>query len=373
MPTKNTYTQEEQVFRYLNNQMTEQERNAFEREMQKDPFLAEAVEGVSRFPVSEMAADIQALKKKLITERRDNKRFWWYAAASVLVIVVSTIWLFDLEKKTNQVVTQNEEKEVVASKPEKEVPAQPELSPEEDTETEVGTVNDELVLEMVDREAEDADDSSVSNLYLKAPELKNLSGVTHQPRYKNVLDPRLKTVQVKEMTNPPVAQSESIFMVVDMPDTVVKSTLPAMGEKEQAQVLSFMSEDSDMTMDEVVVVGYGTTKKQSVTGAVSAIIQDREAMPALGWEKYQAYLDDACLHPTIGSPAKKVVVKLSFVVNPGGDLEQFKILRSTNDKYNQEAIRIVETGLSWLPEVKDGISQPSTVKLRLIFPAGLDQ
>jgi hypothetical protein len=37
----------EQIKKYLTNKLTAQERNAFEQEMENDPFLMEAIEGLS--------------------------------------------------------------------------------------------------------------------------------------------------------------------------------------------------------------------------------------------------------------------------------------------------------------------------------------
>ena len=107
MSDKNTYQQEEQIRRYVQNEMTNAECNAFEREMQKDPFLADAVEGFSTFSSNEIFVDIESLKNKVRNDRHGRQRYIWYAAASVLLIVVSTFFLFNMEEKSNLMVSEN--------------------------------------------------------------------------------------------------------------------------------------------------------------------------------------------------------------------------------------------------------------------------
>lgn len=132
MSDKKTYYQEEQVRRYLHNEMTSAERNAFEREMQKDPFLADAVDGLSAFPAEEIISDIQSLKTDIQNSRRSSRIHIWYAAASILVIVVSTFILFNIDEKANIVVTENTQQ--LAPKPQGKVIQEPQILQKNETE-----------------------------------------------------------------------------------------------------------------------------------------------------------------------------------------------------------------------------------------------
>ena len=64
MSDKRTYQLEERIKRYLHDQMTGQERHAFEREMQHDQFLTEAVEGYSGISAELVGNDLADLKKR---------------------------------------------------------------------------------------------------------------------------------------------------------------------------------------------------------------------------------------------------------------------------------------------------------------------
>jgi hypothetical protein len=140
--------------------------------------------------------------------------------------------------------------------------------------------------------------------------------------------------------------------------------------KNKVQMDISLKEDN-LAMSEVVVVGYGTQKKSSITGAVSSVkskqVVDGKATPASGWEAFNEYLKTELQTPNIGSPPEKTIVKLSFVVSPTGNKEQFEILKGENDRYNEEAIRIITNGPAWIPEIKNGNPEISTVELRLVF------
>lgn len=457
MSDKKTYQQEEQIRRYLQNEMTGAKRNAFEREMQKDPFLEDAVDGLSNFSAEKIIADINLLKTEIQKGRRSNRRYIWYAAASVLVILVSTFMLFNLEQKTNPVLTENIRK--VEPEPQKEIIQEPQHLRANDTEQKIVTIEDsedlEVKNEIVVTEAENAENISipVENKSIKSAFTPNL---TEQMKLKKSFDisENLKMAKVEsqqkvasEETNEKLAATNPLALMQTVSNTsyqkvpakssamriasvdrqenetksisgvvtdtsglplpgvtvVIKGTTEGtitdingnyfipnvqdssslvysfVGMKTQeipavnkAQIDISMPAD-DIALSEVVAVGYGVQIKKDMTSSVSGIettnIGDRKATPSRGWKAYKEYLESGLQHPAIGSPDKKVVVVISFVVDERGSIGSFKILRSNNDKYNKTAIDIITEGPGWSPTVKDSILQKEEVKMRLVFPS----
>ena len=83
-----------EINKYLSGEMSPEERNSFEREMQKDPFLADAVEGLSAITPAEAESDLAALKGRIHTEDRRNRFLFYRVAAIALVLIgVSSILL----------------------------------------------------------------------------------------------------------------------------------------------------------------------------------------------------------------------------------------------------------------------------------------
>ncbi len=85
----------ERILDYLHNRMTNRERNAFEREMQKDPFLADAVEGLGVTDPEVLASDMAELNKRFteISSRNSRKLYLSVAASIAVLAVVSTVFV----------------------------------------------------------------------------------------------------------------------------------------------------------------------------------------------------------------------------------------------------------------------------------------
>ncbi len=86
--------------RYLENQMTDAERNAFERELQKGQFEAEALEGFQQISPADLEKDLNELSTKInSTKKKNNTRIWAAAATFLLLISAGLIW-FQLKEKS---------------------------------------------------------------------------------------------------------------------------------------------------------------------------------------------------------------------------------------------------------------------------------
>jgi hypothetical protein len=93
MKRDNKNISREDFRRYLENQMTNAERNAFERELQKKPFEAEALEGFLQIPTADLENDLNELSGKIISsKKKNNTRFWAAAATFLLLVSVGIIW-----------------------------------------------------------------------------------------------------------------------------------------------------------------------------------------------------------------------------------------------------------------------------------------
>jgi hypothetical protein len=93
----------EHFLRYSQDQMSEAERNAFERSLEQDPFDAEAMEGLSSISPEEARADLARLQdqvQKRVTGsskiNRDTRTMWYRVAAAVAVLLVVSSVLFTL-------------------------------------------------------------------------------------------------------------------------------------------------------------------------------------------------------------------------------------------------------------------------------------
>jgi outer membrane biosynthesis protein TonB len=125
---KNRKKELEDFLRYSQDQMSDEERNAFERSLQRDPFDAEAMEGLSSITSEEALDDLAGLKDEVLrrtTRRiqttRNTRTMWYRIAAAVAVLLVVTSVLFTLFNdrmgKLDRKVAESPETEVEAPAP----------------------------------------------------------------------------------------------------------------------------------------------------------------------------------------------------------------------------------------------------------------
>ena len=96
----------ELIKRYLANELSNDERYAFELEMENDPFLKDAVDGFENFAKEDTSFSIEKTEKELfqqidqkVSELKVDMNFFKYAAAACLVgIVAFSTWRFILQK-----------------------------------------------------------------------------------------------------------------------------------------------------------------------------------------------------------------------------------------------------------------------------------
>lgn len=94
MKGNNKHIDFEIIRRYRADEMTPKERYAFERELQKDPFLAEAFEGMEQLPPEEMAQHVRELSSQISSPKKNDKFRFAAAAASILILVsIGILWL----------------------------------------------------------------------------------------------------------------------------------------------------------------------------------------------------------------------------------------------------------------------------------------
>jgi len=132
-------------------------------------------------------------------------------------------------------------------------------------------------------------------------------------------------------------------------------------EAKADQKLNIRLEENSAGLSEVVVVGYGTNRKKSITGAVSKVKQDtafdatlslklprstvaNPASPLAGWEAYNNYLKSNNGLYRNGD----MLVELQFTVKEDGSPSRIKVLRSPSKEMEKEAIRLLNAGPKWI-------------------------
>ncbi len=127
----------------------------------------------------------------------------------------------------------------------------------------------------------------------------------------------------------------------------------------------------NVSLDEVVVVGYGTGQRnEEATDAQAlpyAVPEYISAMPVDGFNAYREYIAENLVYPDVPDPGKKVVVVLKLYITSEGRPYNITVIRSPGQAYSDEAIRLILNGPDWFPAEYDGEYMDESLRMRVVF------
>jgi ferric-dicitrate binding protein FerR (iron transport regulator) len=82
--------------------MTEKERNAFEKELQKDPFAEEASEGFSSVDTEAAGRDLADLNRRMGKRISAGTRRLWYGIAASVTVLLAISAILVLNRPENR-------------------------------------------------------------------------------------------------------------------------------------------------------------------------------------------------------------------------------------------------------------------------------
>jgi len=324
---RNIISQTEEIIRYLEDKMTPAERNAFERKLQSDPFLAEAVEGYSLIDAGRVDNDIEELKGRVrpLTHRKTTLLYRVAAAVIVLIAISSVLLVKNLR--------------------------QPDLKIAEARDIEVRETPQMPVPEPAKTESLTAEELGIGKQKLK--ELPKEKAVTEF--YDLAADSAFEDAAM--MAKAEVEKGEKAEAVAD----AVIEEIPVKGkETEAAERIAGVAARPE-TMKKAVRMN------EVVALQVAAFNLLRDAQPVVGEEEYLKYLEEKQVYPVGYKEAGRVVVRLEIIIEDDGTIEEIKITESPEKAFSDEAMRLVKEGPAWLPALKEGQAVRDTIDLKVIF------
>lgn len=382
---------------YLKGNIRGKERNSFERELQRDPFADEALEGLSSVSAQEAESDLYYLSEKL-KKRSTRRRYTLYysiAASVALLMLISSVYLMIQKKNVIETVaefaTKNEPIKIqvpaVQYAPKIEIPA---VAMVEKTNSGSGRSKSKRV------EAEpetvrglNYDTISVSDISMPvvamadkmasepaAPRMKKESAKSYQFKGKilssedNLPVPGA-SVTVKGTATGVVTDMDGKFAIgiKDAEKRTLVANFIGMETKEfEAKAdtqLNITMNPSSLALNEIVVVGYGSRKTDYDAAPETAVFTPSK--PVNGKTAFDKYIEDNIRRPDTLTSGQRVVVVISFTVKPDGSRENYKIIKSPAKPFSDEALRLIISGPEWKPATENGIDIEDEVRLRVVF------
>lgn len=394
-----------QILSYLGGKLTGRDKNAFEREVQKDPFLEDALEGFSKLSESELKEDIDFLNKRIQAKGGTRKPFLLYklAAALALIVFISSLFVA-LFYYTNQITdkseiaileTESREEDKSAEEISSPVPQLSESSAKESKKVldkplpvtiskttqpiaevesdlameEIATVKQDILRIEISQKAEElavaarqaqAPPSAADYAFAPAWPEQYISGVVLSAE--DSLPLPGASIVFKGSKTGVVTDFDGKFRL-NIPDNQENTLIASfVGMKtlevkpDSTKEMEVLLEPDLLALDEVVVTGYGTRKRIAVAGASQTISYDelimdsdfRSARPVQGSREFTNYINSNARFPE-STDLKRAVVVLSFYVDATGRPKNISVLRSPGTEFSNEAIRLLNEGPDWTP------------------------
>jgi len=339
------------ILRYRNNQMSEAERNAFERRALLDPFLSDALEGAEKIEPALYAKDIDQIKKKLRNSAPSRWQIPLRIAAGIF-LVVTLGWLMfrdtnlvpeplALQKKdsistpardsTSQLLT--------LAKPTEKTPVT--------TDSKSTDAREKELTKAIDVAGPTADDSPATGI-----ETSTQAEGT-QPAQPPIQNPAEVTIAATELSS----ADDTKKAEAEEPARRMKQ-VPAPSGQGRSQ--SSQSKDDIETRSEVIILPPKVQPDSSTS----------LAEPTGGMDAYRRYLIDNQRMPREAQSASiQGKVTISFTVQPDGTLTSFTTQKSLGYGCDEEVVRLIAAGPSWTPTIHQGKSLATTVSVTLAFNA----
>lgn len=351
MSEHNKHISEADYRRYLTDEMSGAERNAFEKLLQKYPFEAEALEGLQKISPEKFKADMTGLHERLRKKAdKPNRVIWWAAAATLLILVASGVMWFNLDRDAGppQVAeTMKKEKQAVEAPAKKNRVEEP-VSAISGKEAEPGK---QLSKQPGDKGGPDV-----------AGEKAEITIVEDDIETDIADDEALRKKQVEKISTEQEAEVEEIPVSEREPEIDLKIV-----ENQSAQSNRLEQESvSDFAFSEPAVSRQANTITLGAASKASVSAPNLSAQPMMESLDFESYLrEKATLDPK--TIADSIVVILKLHVDETGNITQFENANNANQKYFRKARQILRSGPPWQPAMRNGIPMKSVVEQRVVF------
>ena len=353
------------------------EAHRLERESMQDPFLADAMDGYNQVEGNHEQR-IEKLRMQVSAHSAKKKNTyaitWSIAACLVIGFGISSYFLFLKKSMTDEVFIAEES--VPAKLPETTTPATPTnpatpaapVTPRADKkEMSASAVIEPMMEEALEQTAELQEVAATMDTSESVSDKKMRMAKVVTPPNSNIIQGKVTDEKGEPIIGASVAyKGTNIGTITNMNGEF--SLVKKEGKKQltaqfigydpveipvdTSQTMLIAMNENKQTLNEVVVVGYGTNKNKKSTTVVTAKEQadkDITPQPVIGKRKYQKYLKENLVRPTDEKCAQvKGKVVLTFLVNKEGRPFYIKVKESLCESSDKEAIRLIQEGPDWI-------------------------
>lgn len=319
--------------RYLNGEMSDREKNSFEKKLQKDLFASEAADGLDTIEPADRAADLTGLDRRLRRKISSPKRYIYYriaASAAVLMIISSVFFIVnrkDRPEEVGAIPLPPVLMEINESKP---------ISEEESTRQQAhATTSQRSVSE---KGARNAESEPPGQLHAEEASGVNKKAIDH--------------TDISEGHAAVKAMETDKFIIED------KSELQAA----PVAAVNEYAEEENIPAD----MGRKAAKAEAVSAAFR-VSDNIVPEPVSGMYEYEKYLRENIRIPEQLPSGDSVTVKISISFTTTGLIKSIRIVDSPGEEFSKEAIRLIEEGPRWNPGKSGELQVEDSAEMKILF------
>ncbi len=359
---------------YIQGQRKGKEANRIERQAMSDPFLNDAIAGFDSVE-GDHASALERLDDKVLHARNHSRRaiVYWAMAASVLLLIgFGSLFLLQQKPETRmpEIATVLPKKVTPSSEEQKsEVPestarttipvksktlavASPPVSPEATTNKAQAESIPEPAMAPVQSEVSAANpvrmskmlEGKVAGLQVESAEMptNRLHGKVVDEKGEPLIG---ASVKIKGTNVGAVTDTNGYFQLPQNVSDSAKLIAGYIGYenrevKAAGKSVAIQLHPDTQTLNEVVVVGYGTKKMTSVSGSVAKNTNNQ-----FGEKEFRAYCQAHAVRNICGEPKAKA--KVQFFVSAEGRPTEIKVLKSACNRAADEVERLLNSSPVW--------------------------
>jgi len=427
MPTDKTYNR---ILAYLKGLLSDRQRHDLEKDMMRDVFEEEAFEGLGQLSGRDLEEDMELLQNRLdsriLPARKDRKILYFRLAAGIALLAgIGGILYFITRTPGIDLITEKqkiEKTEVhpappstsVQSESENERKDKPLLEKKAASKRQIEPVQTEILTdsreEVMPEEVNMSEQASKSERKAAAPQRNEVQEPVVSAATERATSPRLMKsataaatsrnvysgtvvdnsgetipgVVVTEIgTNNGTVTDENGYFNLSLRDTNSRLTLNFIGYKPVELEASgrtmdkIVMEENLVALDEVVVVGYGTQKKNHITGAVSTIQMNEETSqypvftrpvpPGGSLRAFKKWVNDRLNYTKYtGYPGKhKIAVELTVYAN--GTISDIRVEQNAPEVIAEDLKNIISQSSLWTAGLKDDKPVETEVEIHFVI------
>ncbi len=344
-------TEENELFRYLKDEMSVKEKYAFERKMESDPFTYEAIEGFQEMDVKALSKDLNNLKKKLHNIDKPQNNYWKIAAVIALILFAGvSAWRLTTSPASEELATTTTEVVDSASMESEPMAAMATDSLKSDSaeflQTTTAPVQDNLIAQ--NQPVTTDPPTNTEQQPVAQQQTAPVAEIADEEILEEISSENVASLEIADdLTALPAEQSgQGAGLAVQEAERNEVTPAPTLADA-KTEESKLVAEDAPITNAAKKASSSQADALETSAGVARSskeVVSGQLANPSNGWESFRKYVVD---NQQFTAGMVDGDVTLSFTISAQGIPQNILVTKPLCQACDQEAIRLLQNSGTW--------------------------